>query len=1182
MSTDNLGKASLDLEANLAPFEKNLKAGEKTADSMKDSLDALAAVANVAEAELNRVKMEASQGFKSREVADTIERSVGRVSAAAVDAADHLDRVKLGTAQATETTVVGDIIDNKLKDITGNANEARRAIESVKLASVAPGGGGGGGGVFDSNVGRFRGSNGQFIVGAGAAGGATGGGLFGGLGSSGGGIGLLPAAIAGGTLLAPSAGPALLGLLGAIPVLASSAVGAIGVLALAFDGVGKAIGGDKKAFDELNPSAQQFVLTIRSLSGWFDKLKETAASSLFPGLAAGLKSALSPGTLGAITMAIQQFGQAVGQAGATWGRYFGSAEFQSIFVPLMQAGARNLTLMSSAALALFDAFGVLGRAAIPFTTWLMQAIANGSKLADTWLHTKDASGGLSRAMDEAQVSLRLVGELLLSVGRAIGALGVALYPVSKIAVKDLTDGFNGLAVIIRRNQDVIREIIAGALGALVGAVKLTVDAIRLFNEGLSHIVGSKATIITAILAIGIALTIAFGPTSVAVTGVILAAGMIAQHWQTISDFIVRTIASIAGKIGDVLAFIPKWINPTLHNLGESLQNWATTTGANMGHGMGASFSEAFQGALNLKSLVAGGFTTDLLTGKPTKGAVPSGGPLSSKQIAALASAMGLDPEAVLAVAKMEGLGGGIGDGGHAFGPFQVNDAGGVITNKFPGWSQEQIQQWAWSKEGVNFALGGMAGVAKGLTGQAAVEAIVRQYERPKDPSKEIAGALSALGISTSTAGSPFGDPGAWTKNTPTPPKIITGANLIPQAINDRIAKFASIASNTAGKVAEAALEKEQKALLAARDSVTGKLKGATGEQRDAITAELTDLNGKLRDVHTAIKDNLAAQKKAVADAIAAVKSRFSGTISTLKSNVASMFSRIQADLDSALQAKFQQQIAALGAQFFQNGALTPTEQALANMQAEDARAAAYATGDPRQIAMYELGLQAAQERTQADKDYAAQVAVLQHQQQLEQQKLTDELARFSARVQNGTADLGDLNQVLKPFGLSIADIPADQLGYDMDNLSTATKTLAQVMLAEAVALAKLGDSKDAKSLGATAQSLLDNGFGSIADAGWNAGIAAALAAPHDSSDVISRLMGRIPKLDVGGTVAETGLAVVHEGETYSGVGGNRRDGGVIFEKGAIQGFVGNEAELAREIGRVLQIGNRGGLKYNLR
>jgi cell wall-associated NlpC family hydrolase len=107
-----------------------------------------------------------------------------------------------------------------------------------------------------------------------------------------------------------------------------------------------------------------------------------------------------------------------------------------------------------------------------------------------------------------------------------------------------------------------------------------------------------------------------------------------------------------------------------------------------------------------------------------------------------ARALNLDVSVVLANAAGEGLSGGIGDGGHAFGPFQMNNAGGVLTGKFAGWSPQQINQWAWSKKGIDHALQGIASVAAGKRGKAAMRAIVYEYERPADKAGALATRLS--------------------------------------------------------------------------------------------------------------------------------------------------------------------------------------------------------------------------------------------------------------------------------------------------------------------------------------------------------------------------------------------------------------------------------------------------------
>lgn len=112
-------------------------------------------------------------------------------------------------------------------------------------------------------------------------------------------------------------------------------------------------------------------------------------------------------------------------------------------------------------------------------------------------------------------------------------------------------------------------------------------------------------------------------------------------------------------------------------------------------------------------------------------------------ISALARKYNLDPAAVLAVARGEGGTGygRVGDGGHAFGPFQMNDAGGVLTGR-----AGDHAAFANSPQGLEFALSGMAKAgASGLTGRAAVERIINSYERPADKQTSIRNALGRLG-----------------------------------------------------------------------------------------------------------------------------------------------------------------------------------------------------------------------------------------------------------------------------------------------------------------------------------------------------------------------------------------------------------------------------------------------------
>lgn len=129
----------------------------------------------------------------------------------------------------------------------------------------------------------------------------------------------------------------------------------------------------------------------------------------------------------------------------------------------------------------------------------------------------------------------------------------------------------------------------------------------------------------------------------------------------------------------------------------------------------------------------------------------------------------IDPRAAIAVASTEGLGGGIGDGGHAFGPWQLNDAGGVITGRFKGWSPEQINAWAWTPAGIDEALRHIASVSGGMSGAEAVNNIVRRFERPADPDSEVRRATGSLGLTPTTGPVPNQGPQTIPRENGSPP-----------------------------------------------------------------------------------------------------------------------------------------------------------------------------------------------------------------------------------------------------------------------------------------------------------------------------------------------------------------------------------------------------------------------------
>lgn len=130
---------------------------------------------------------------------------------------------------------------------------------------------------------------------------------------------------------------------------------------------------------------------------------------------------------------------------------------------------------------------------------------------------------------------------------------------------------------------------------------------------------------------------------------------------------------------------------------------------------------------------------------PGIGAIKNARPDYVSTIRSTASKYGVDTNAVLAVAAMEGLGGGVGDNGTSYGPFQLHQGGAL--------PQGATQAWAESPAGIDYALQQISKVAKGKTGADAVQAIVNAFEKPANPNNEIAGALAIYGGKSATLGS---------------------------------------------------------------------------------------------------------------------------------------------------------------------------------------------------------------------------------------------------------------------------------------------------------------------------------------------------------------------------------------------------------------------------------------------
>jgi cell wall-associated NlpC family hydrolase len=129
-------------------------------------------------------------------------------------------------------------------------------------------------------------------------------------------------------------------------------------------------------------------------------------------------------------------------------------------------------------------------------------------------------------------------------------------------------------------------------------------------------------------------------------------------------------------------------------------------------------------------------------------------------IAQEARRRGLDPQAVLSVAGVEGgvEHSAVGDHGTSFGPWQLHE-GGALPAQY-GHDAVAAQAFANSPAGIRYAEDQMvkAGAA-GLHGRAAVATIVKSFERPADPTGEIARAMGLYGSDPAAGGGAGGTVG---------------------------------------------------------------------------------------------------------------------------------------------------------------------------------------------------------------------------------------------------------------------------------------------------------------------------------------------------------------------------------------------------------------------------------------
>jgi SLT domain-containing protein len=250
-------------------------------------------------------------------------------------------------------------------------------------------------------------------------------------------ISLGAAAFSVGAALAP-----LVGYAATLPAfLAAGGVAAVSAK-LAFSGMGDALSAMDKAqdgskasaealkaaMDKLPPAARPVARQLFEMRGFLDRLRQTAAAGIMPGVAEALTRVrvlfpLVQQTIGQTSQAVGTLIRAAAQVGT-------SPLFRRDLATILSTNTTIINQLGHGTITLGRALIGTAAEARPLVVSLANLVGTGLRLAATWLDTQRASGNMARFFEMAQVRggqlLRILGNMILvilRVGQASSGFG---------------------------------------------------------------------------------------------------------------------------------------------------------------------------------------------------------------------------------------------------------------------------------------------------------------------------------------------------------------------------------------------------------------------------------------------------------------------------------------------------------------------------------------------------------------------------------------------------------------------------------------------------------------------------------------------------------------------------------------------------------------------------------------
>lgn len=263
---------------------------------------------------------------------------------------------------------------------------------------------------------------------------------------------LIPVLLVIGSLIvaALQAANALVALLTIIPALLPAIALQVGVVAIAFQGMGEAIQGAfaaknakelKEAIDGLTPSAQAFVKSLLPLRDWWSTLSKSVQENFFAGLGQlfGKGGSLQP-LLDSLSTRLGPLARDLGELLGSLAEFFGSANFRIFLSQIVPATQRWLDTLGPALLTLMT--GITSLASSPAVLDLLErfggAFAGVLATFGSFLTQISDDPEFAAWLSDMVDTLRSLGDLFMAV---LDFVKVFLAQLNEAGGKEVIDKF---------------------------------------------------------------------------------------------------------------------------------------------------------------------------------------------------------------------------------------------------------------------------------------------------------------------------------------------------------------------------------------------------------------------------------------------------------------------------------------------------------------------------------------------------------------------------------------------------------------------------------------------------------------------------------------------------------------------------------------------------------------------